>query len=177
VNLNNNQFIESILIESDHDISRSSSDEEFIVSSDEESSSTTDNETTDDRVSEFPISRPKKSLQQLPSKPTKSLVSHSIPPAPGPASSTLSSLSKLLLLNGTPIPSLTLTSNKSPLIPIQPKPNSGTDIYQVNPIRTHHTISFHLFYFRCVIFVNVMFIKKIFFCILMKNIVIHHLNQ
>jgi hypothetical protein len=51
--LNNNQFIESILIESDHDISRSSSDEEFIVSSDEESSSTTDNETTDDRVSDI----------------------------------------------------------------------------------------------------------------------------
>jgi hypothetical protein len=127
---NINEIIEPILIESDHDdssFSRSSSDEDFIVSSDEETSSSTDNENRNNRDLEILTTYPK----TIP-KPLKSLIPQSLS-IPQPASN-LSSLSKLLLLNGTPLPSFTtppLTSNKSPLIPIQPKPTSGTDIYQV----------------------------------------------
>ncbi len=139
--LTNTEFIESILIESDHDVSSlsrssSSSDEEFFVSSDAESSSSTDNDVANNRDLEILPSHPKKAPQIL----KTSLISTSLPitsaPPPTTTVNTLSSLTKLLLLNGTPMPSFTspLNSNKSPLIRIQPKLTTGNDIYQVNKI-------------------------------------------
>jgi len=132
--LNNNEIIEPILIESDHDdspLSGSSSDEDFIVSSNEESSSSIDDQNINNRDLEILTSRPK-TTQQLTSKPIKSLVSHPVPIVQ--TATNLTSLSKLLLLNGSSIPSFAhspFNPNKSPLISIQPKPTSGTNIYQV----------------------------------------------
>lgn len=73
---------------------------------------------------DIPTSRP---------KITQPLVSSTSLPITQPANN-LSALSKLLLLNGSPIPSFTtslLNSNKPSLVHIQPKPTSGTDVYQV----------------------------------------------
>ncbi|CAF3920184.1 unnamed protein product [Adineta steineri] len=129
-----NEFIEPIIIiESDHDISSisgtSSSDEDFIVSSDEKSSSSTDNDNINDGDFAMGKSRSKK-IQHSNYKLT-TLVSHSNQTASS-ASNTLSSLSKLLLLNGTPVPSFTSSPNatKSSYVSIQPKPANGSDIYQ-----------------------------------------------
>ncbi|CAF0795611.1 unnamed protein product [Rotaria sordida] len=144
--LNNNEINEinePILIESDHDTSSlsrspSSSDEDFIVSSDAESSTDEHDDDMNDLDFEIPSSRSKKS-QKPTYKTTTSLISqsHSINPIPTTTTTTvtnLSSLSKLLLLNGTPITTFTassINSIKPPLVPIQPKPTNGNDIYQM----------------------------------------------
>ncbi|CAF3324996.1 unnamed protein product [Rotaria sp. Silwood1] len=138
---NNNQINEPILIESDHDTSSlsgsSSSDEDFIVSSDEESSSDELDDDKNDRDFEIPSSSRSKKTQKTTYKSTTSLISQSYPINPNPTTTTvtnLSSLSKLLLLNGTSITTFTtssINSIKPPLIPIQPKPTNGNDIYQM----------------------------------------------
>jgi hypothetical protein len=93
---------------------------------------------------ETPGSRLKKCHQST-SKPKPSL--DLIPSTSTSASATLSSLSKLLLLNGTPIQS-PFNPTKSSLVSIQPKPTPGSDIYHVN-ITTNK--SFHFIKFLCLV--------------------------
>ncbi|CAF0729259.1 unnamed protein product [Adineta ricciae] len=138
--LNNDKNIEPIVIESDHDSSSisktTSSDEEFIVSSDEDSSPTGKEQTDNNR--HFKMSkecRLKKNLQPN-SRPAASLPISSISLVSSSSApvSTLPSLSKLLLLNTTPIPSLTSSTSqplKPSLISIQPKPTTLDDAYQM----------------------------------------------
>ena len=139
--LSHSQIDEPILIESDHDFSSlspssSSSDEDFFISSDEEVLSSEDSE--DGNYRDFEISAsPRKTVRELISKPSTSLVSHSLPTSTSSttAPTSLSSLSKLLLLNGAPITTFTsspINLTKSSLVPIQPKPATTNDIYQVN---------------------------------------------
>ncbi|CAF2853759.1 unnamed protein product [Rotaria sp. Silwood2] len=136
---NSTEIDEPILIESDHDtLSQSSSDEDFIVSSDEESSSDEhDDDDINDRDFEIPSSSRSKKSQKSAHKTTTSLLipqSYSINSTPTTTVTNFSSLSKLLLLNGTPITTFTtssINSIKPPLVAIQPKPTNGNDIYQM----------------------------------------------
>ena len=143
-----NSPMEPILIESDHDSGSisCSSDEEFFVSSSVDSVSATDNDETGERDFSL-IASPSKKQQKTPPKRTASLApqpvpltTHPLPPPPPPllspiaaATANLSSLSKLLLLNGASISSYTasILPTKSPLVPIQPKPIGNHDGYQV----------------------------------------------
>ncbi|CAF5215958.1 unnamed protein product, partial [Rotaria magnacalcarata] len=134
--LYNQEINDLIIIESDHDTSpfsrSSSSDEDFIVSSDEVSSSDDHNDDVHDhefQTSTFRSKKPKKStLSSTTSSMSQSFSMSSM------ATTNFSSLSKLLLLNGTPISSLASSSmnpTKTSLIPIQQKQTIGNDMYQV----------------------------------------------
>ncbi|CAF1624739.1 unnamed protein product [Rotaria magnacalcarata] len=134
--LYNQEINDLIIIESDHDTSpfsrSSSSDEDFIVSSDEVSSSDDHNDDVHDheyQTSTFRSKKPKKStLSSTTSSMSQSFSMSSM------ATTNFSSLSKLLLLNGTPISSLASSSmnpTKTSLIPIQQKQTIGNDMYQM----------------------------------------------
>ena len=142
--------MEPILIESDHDSESllSLSDEDFIVSSSDDSLSATDHQELLDRDLGQAAARSKKPQKSIPkvitpvvSQPAP-MTKHPLPPPPtlpplstiGAATANLSSLSKLLLLNGASITSYTTSvlPVKPALIPIQPKPSGNNDAYLVN---------------------------------------------
>lgn len=111
----------------------SSSDEDFIVSSDEETSSNDQDEDLYDQDIEILKVRHSKSQ-----KTASHSGSHAISMSSNPTTTNvtnLSSLSKLLLLNGaslSSIPPAPINAHKPALVPIQPKPVANTnEVYQV----------------------------------------------
>lgn len=148
---NNNTYTEPILIESDHDSESllSLSDEDFTVSSSDDGLSATDHQELIDRDLGQAAARSKKPQKPIPKAITPvasqlaSMIAQRLPPPPptlpplstmGAATANLSSLSKLLLLNGASITSYTTSvlPVKPALIPIQPKPSGNNDAYLVN---------------------------------------------